>query len=1308
MNTATEKQAAISPREELVAFLKAEREALCAAWSQESIGLPRLAARYPDGPGRQALFERQRQLYDSIVAHLERPEAPVGGAVLPPLVQRYLDEWYPLEDILRTLIILKRLVIRGLVARYSSHRDALAMMCVLYESAIDETRIRAATLYYESDVIKHLKWEGEIRILSAVKQVTNAVISATSTDQIPQILFAGLREVLRYDLVIFGLLTTDGKQVECSCATSSSAFLEVVDAGEVQRFVMAECITRNEPIILGDIEADPSSERYPILKRLRARSCVIVPLCARGRVIGALMLSSSEKNVYSETEKNVLTSITGGISLAIQVLLLLATEKKRAAELEMLNAVGRIVTEHLDAKGLLEAAARAIQRTFSYYDVSFFLVDRAANNVVMTAQAGAFGELMQAGYRQPIGVGMVGWTAQHGQALIANDVSKEQRRIIAFAGEADCKSEMTVPIKVGENVVGVINVSSRQLSAFDERDRIALETIAQEIAKGIENARLFNQTRVLKELSEDIVSSIPLSLLVLDRDLRIVGFNPASLSNLGVAESALKGRLLPELVNDTEGLFLSSVQQAVQGGRLASFTGVGVNLVNRGRRVFNVWFSPTRSHMEGVGLLVLQDITQESLVEEEMRRVRKDLQAIMTHLPIGITATDMNGVYTHWSTGCERVFGYTAEEMVGKRTPLVLAKVPYDLSADLEECRRQRFTESERINVRKDGTEIWVHKVRVSLYDEAGKQIGYVSYLQDITQQRRAQEEVLREKQKLSEVVSAMGAGLALMDLSHKITWANKTLHDWLGGGHTVIGKDCFEVFHSESGVCKDCISQAAVSTGQMQKHSHTAITSDGQRRHFQHIMAPIRDREGHVTQLLVMLLDVTEHVERVNQIEILQQLGEQLQGVLELDRLQYLILTCVTAGEGLGFNRAVLMLADRERRALEGRMDVGPTSAEEAGRIWNRIRQEKMALEDFLEEYDQMSPEEQKALRDRARRMRFSLTETSELPVVCLLNKEPIQVSDAWHDPRVSPRLRELVGADQFVVVPLVARGQAMGVIIADNRFSRQPISEGLVRLLTTFASQAALSIANAEAYHRLEEQLQQLAEARDHLVRSERLAAIGTMATHVAHEIRNPLVTIGGFARSILRGADPSTPCGQHSHIIVDEVMRLEKILANVMNFTKPSPPHRTETDIDQILDQTCLMLAEACKTKNIELVKDFHLGGEKTLVDAGQMKQVFLNVIQNAVDSIEANGRIAISTLAEDNRVRIDIKDTGAGMTAEVQESVFLPFFTTKSDGSGLGLAVSRKIVEDHGGEMLVQSAVGAGTTFSILLPRLTRAT
>ncbi len=1303
MSTVTD-QRTTGPIGELAAFLRNERANHCRQWVEEALRLPQWAKEHADENARSALAQRATQFYDSLIARLEQPDAAIGGEGLPAMARSYYGKGVGPDELVRVIISLKRLVIRGLVNRYAADKAALAAMCGRYEDEIDAARMRASLLYHEIDVAKYQESEAKVKLHAAMNRTMAAVIAATSPNQVAEGLFTHLREFLRYDAVLFGLLAGDGTQVECVCALEKESSVEAVDAGERQRFVMAECIARNEPIILADTMADPSPDRYPILRKRGIRSALLVPLQARNAVVGALLLGCFEPNVYREADKETLANIAAEISLPIQNMVLLGTEQKRTAELSMVNAVSRAVTGHLETRNMLQAAARAIQGTFAYYDVSFFLVDRATNSLVMTAQAGAFGELMEVGYRQVIGVGMVGWTAQHGQTLIANDVTKEPRRIIAFAGEAECKSEMTVPIKVGDNVVGVINVSSRRVGAFDQRDRIALETIAQEVAKGFESARLYNETRTLKEQSDHLVSSIPLSLLLLDRDLRVVRFNPASLANLGVSETALMGRQIRDLIaEDPESsVFHQSTRQAVEGGKLTSFAGLTVKLANLGERVFNVWFSPTQAHSEGVGLLVLQDITQESRTEEEMRRVRKQLQAIMTYLPVGITSTDMNGLYTYWSSGCERIFGYTAEEVLGKQTPVALAKEPYDLAAELELCKRQGFTESERINVRKDGTEIWVHKVRVNLYDESGKQIGFVSYLQDVTQRRRAQEEVLREKQKLSEVVGAMGAGLALMDLNRKITWANKTLHDWLGSGHTIIGRDCFEVFHAGKAHCENCISDLAIATGRVQKHQYAATTRDGVHRHFQHIVAPIRDREGKTSQLLVMTLEITEHVDRVNQIEMLQQLSEQLQGVVEFDRLLYLILTCVTAGEALGFNRAALLLVDRERGVLQGRMGVGPSSAEEAGRIWSQIQTEKKTLEDFMDEYDQMSDEEQEALKAAVRTMRFPLTDTNELPVACLLRKECILVTDG-SDGRASASLRRMVGTDQFVIVPLVARAEALGVLIADNRFSRQPITESSMRLLRTFANQAALSIANAAAYHKLEENVRQLAEARDRIVRSERLAAVGGMAAHVAHEIRNPLVTIGGFARSILRGADPATPCGQHSRIIVDEVMRLEKILANVMNFTKPTPPRRAEAGVEQILDQTCVMLAEACKSKNVALVKEFRLNNEKTLLDAGQIKQVFLNVIQNAVDSIESSGRVTVRTSANEDRIRIDITDTGVGMPPEVQQNIFLPFFTTKPDGTGLGLAVSRKIVEDHGGEMQVQSAVGIGTTFSIFLPR-----
>ena len=137
------------------------------------------------------------------------------------------------------------------------------------------------------------------------------------------------------------------------------------------------------------------------------------------------------------------------------------------------------------------------------------------------------------------------------------------------------------------------------------------------------------------------------------------------------------------------------------------------------------------------------------------------------------------------------------------------------------------------------------------------------------------------------------------------------------------------------------------------------------------------------------------------------------------------------------------------------------------------------------------------------------------------------------------------MIGADEFVCVPLIAREEAIGVICVDNLYSRKPITEDQVQMLVTVASRAALAIENAEAYKKLEEKIKQLEDAQERLIRSERLAVIGNMAAYIAHEIRNPLVTIGGFARTISRISNQDNHVRQSAQIIIEEVNRLEKFL-------------------------------------------------------------------------------------------------------------------------------------------------------------------
>ncbi|MDQ1273492.1 MAG: hypothetical protein QG591_2122, partial [Planctomycetota bacterium] len=383
------------------------------------------------------------------------------------------------------------------------------------------------------------------------------------------------------------------------------------------------------------------------------------------------------------------------------------------------------------------------------------------------------------------------------------------------------------------------------------------------------------------------------------------------------------------------------------------------------------------------------------------------------------------------------------------------------------------------------------------------------------------------------------------------------------------------------------------------------------------------------------------------------------------------------------------------------GKMAVGPSSFEEASKIWSEIASKYERLEDLIkvseDNYRNDTP-----LHMITRLMAYSLMDEKEIIVSCIKTKKFILEKNAFHNPTIDKKFVGMIDANEFVCVPLVVKEEAIGVICADNVYSGKPITENQVELLNTFANRAALAIANAEAYKKLEEKNQQLKETQDRLVRSERLAVIGNMAAYIAHEIRNPLVTIGGFARAILRDYADHKGVKQNLEIVVDEVNRLEKILANIMDFSKPVEVVKVTTQINDLIESTCALMEPYFKSGGIQLIKQLNATMPKVIVDPTQMKQVFLNLIKNAIESMPNGGKLIIGTVMEDEHIRIDITDTGEGMTADVMQNIFVPFFTTKVDGTGVGLAVSQKIIDDHDGFIKIKSVLKEGTTISVYLP------
>jgi len=228
-----------------------------------------------------------------------------------------------------------------------------------------------------------------------------------------------------------------------------------------------------------------------------------------------------------------------------------------------------------------------------------------------------------------------------------------------------------------------------------------------------------------------------------------------------------------------------------------------------------------------------------------------------------------------------------------------------------------------------------------------------------------------------------------------------------------------------------------------------------------------------------------------------------------------------------------------------------------------------------------------------------------------------------------------------------------------------------------------------------------EELLASQERLVRSERFAAIGEAAAYVSHEIKNPLMVIGGLARQV-ENKENDPPLKEKLHIIQTEVQRLENFLGDLRDFTRPATPVMQKININEVIHEVDALMKEEAKNRGVKLLErlDPHL--PPLQADPNQMKQVLLNLVKNALEAMDSGGRVVLTSGAEDNQVWFSVEDTGGGMPPEVLEKIFNPFFTTKKKGTGLGLAVIHKIVADHHGSVSVQSLPDQGTTFRIKLP------
>jgi len=737
-------------------------------------------------------------------------------------------------------------------------------------------------------------------------------------------------------------------------------------------------------------------------------------------------------------------------------------KEKHLMRFEVFDKILRKTLSYQDEDKLLWEMADLIQEKLGLYNVSIFLIDQKTDNIVLKAFAGGLSDDLFVDYSLRMGEGLAGWVVKNRQSLVSDDVRNESGQIHSFRLENKILSEMAVPIIYENNVLGVLHAESIEKDAFSPEDLTTFETVADQMSLAFEKLRLSRALQESKKLSETINDSLPVSILILDREFKI---------------------------------------------EYANFTFCEIN-----------------------------DLKREEILQKPFQH-------------------------------------FLSEELLEK----------FDLSNELERV------------------------------------IDY---------------------------------GISI-------------------------------------------------------NHSNIRHTSPYHPDKILNITFS-RVRVGKYPRIMVLIQDVTEFTQRTYQLLLLHEISLAMEGVVERNKLLHLILTCVTVGFSMGFSRAFLFLVDDEREKLQGIMGVGPSSYKEAYKTWNELSRQVPTLQDYLNKINS-GDLEKSTLQHLVESITFNLKTADNVIIETVKTANYIHVLDAWEDTRVDDKLRKLLASDEFVTIPLIARNEVIGVLMADNAYSGRSISLESIEVLTMFGVSAAIAIEKAKMLAVLEEKIQELQKAYDELektqemlIKSERLAAIGEVSARLAHEIRNPLSTIGGFAKSIPKKYEDRNRTIRNANIITEEVGRLEQILTNVLDFSKPSLPKKSLTDINKLIIKTLSMFEGTVGSKKINIVKNFDKEKLEAEFDPAQIKQVFINIFQNALSAMPEGGTLGVKTFASGEKLNINISDTGCGIPCKDFENIFEPFFTTRGKGTGLGLSISRRVIQNHGGSITINSEEGKGTNVNIVLP------
>jgi signal transduction histidine kinase len=328
-----------------------------------------------------------------------------------------------------------------------------------------------------------------------------------------------------------------------------------------------------------------------------------------------------------------------------------------------------------------------------------------------------------------------------------------------------------------------------------------------------------------------------------------------------------------------------------------------------------------------------------------------------------------------------------------------------------------------------------------------------------------------------------------------------------------------------------------------------------------------------------------------------------------------------------------------------------------------------------------------------------------ARLHVQALRERRAFSVDDWGSDPRVNRELAQRWGVGSGMVVPMMAGDRVLGLLVVSRR---QPSRWGKEQLETAaaLAAQAGVALESARLYDEARAALRELKDAQQRIIQAEKMGVLGAFASGLAHEVRNPLNSIGlqlSLLERRIGGLDApvAREMGDLARIIREEMKRLDGLVGDFLLFSRPTRIHHQPSSLEDVVDEVVHLLEPEAAATGVVLER--RRSGEpvdQLWMDAEKMKQVAINLLRNAIEALPDGGEVRVETGTVEGRARLVVEDDGPGLPPALD--VFQLFVTTKALGTGLGLAIVQQIVRQHGGEVVAEKGPRGGARFTVSLP------